>query len=74
MEYDEFCRAAKAAGCTYLLKETTEYSDIDVSEQRYAEAYSTLAGCWTAKTGGKIFTIPYKRWSKSGRKFIKIPL
>lgn len=74
MDFNTFINKVKGKGVKVLLRETTVYPGWGQLSQLYAEQNSTLIGCYSEKTGGVIFTKPYKLWSKSRRTFEKVKI
>jgi hypothetical protein len=74
MDFNVFKKTIKSRGVKVLLRETTVYPDWGQLSQLYAEQNGALIGCYSDKSGGVIFTKPYKLWSKAKRTFEKVKI
>jgi len=74
MEYDDFVKAVKAVGVKELLRDVSEYKDLEQAELLYAVNDIGLVGVYAPKNKGMIFGKPKKLWSKSRRKFEKVKI
>ena len=74
MNLQDFKTAIIKLGCKELSQETTDYGDLDVTNQLYAIKGGKLIGCYSDKAGGKVFSKTSTHFSTSGRTFRKIKI